>query len=216
MTEAEWLAANRPEPMLEFIRDRASERKLRLFACACCRRIVDWFPHQRKRSRRVLEVAEQYADGLTDEVMLVLARDGRCPCTSAARRGGVHAARAAIVEAVMAVPKQRTGASVPSLEPARESQERERAVQAALFRDLFCNPFSPAHTVGSSVLAWQERTVVKFASDIYQGRQFDRLPLLADALEDAGCTDAELLGHLRGPGPHVRGCWALDLVLSKS
>jgi len=54
------------------------------------------------------------------------------------------------------------------------------------------------------------------ATSIYEQRAFHRLPLLADALEDAGCTDAELLGHLRGPGPHVRGCWALDLVLGKS
>jgi hypothetical protein len=216
MTEAEWLAANKPEPMLEFIRGRASERKLRLFACACCRRILDRFPHQRERSRRVLEVAELYADGLTDEVMLVLARGAQCPCTSAARRGGVQAARAAIVEAVMSVPKKTTAGGVPSFEVARNGQERERAVQAALFRDLFGNPFGRAYKIGFSVLAWQERIVVKLASDIYQGRQFDRLPLLADALEDAGCNDAELLGHLRGPAPHVRGCWAVDLVLGRT
>jgi hypothetical protein len=215
VTEAEWLAAINPQPMLEFIRGRASERKLRLFACACCRRIFDRFPHRLKQSRRVVEVAEQYADGLTDEVMLVLARDAKCPCTSAARRGGAQAARAAIVEAVMAAPKETTGGRVPSSEAARKSQERERAVQAALLRDFFGNPFRRTYKVSSSVLAWQERTVAKLASDIYQGRLFDRLPLLADALEDAGCTDAGLLGHLRGPGPHVRGCWALDLVLAK-
>jgi hypothetical protein len=51
---------------------------------------------------------------------------------------------------------------------------------------------------------------------IYDERAFDRLPVLADALEDAGCADADLLGHLRGPGPHVRGCWAVDLILGKS
>jgi hypothetical protein len=198
MTEAEWLAANTPEPMLEFVRDKASERRLRLFACACCRRILDRRPNE--RSRRVLECAEQYSDGLTDEVMLVLAREAHCPCSSAARRGGVQAARAAIVEAATAV---RAGTT-------------ERAVLAVLLRDLFCNPFRAAHKVGSSVLAWQQRTVVTIASDIYHGRHFDRLPLLADSLEDAGCTDAELLGHLRGPGPHVRGCWAVDVVLGKS
>jgi hypothetical protein len=58
--------------------------------------------------------------------------------------------------------------------------------------------------------------VPKLARSIYDTRDFDRLAVLADALEDAGCTDAELLGHLRGPGPHVRGCWALDKVLGKS
>ncbi len=55
----------------------------------------------------------------------------------------------------------------------------------------------------------------KLAAAVYEERAFDRLPLLADALEDAGCTNAELLGHLRGPGPHARGCRALDLLLGK-
>jgi hypothetical protein len=58
--------------------------------------------------------------------------------------------------------------------------------------------------------------VANLAAVIYEERTFDRLPLLADALEDAGCTDTELLGHLRGTGPDARGCWAVDLVLGKS
>jgi hypothetical protein len=58
-------------------------------------------------------------------------------------------------------------------------------------------------------------SVQNLATSIYADHSFDRVPLLADALEDAGCTDAELLGHLRGPGTHVRGCWAVDLVLGK-
>jgi hypothetical protein len=57
--------------------------------------------------------------------------------------------------------------------------------------------------------------ILDLATSIYVSHAFDRIPLLADALEDAGCTDAELLGHLRGPGPHVRGCWAVDVVLGK-
>jgi hypothetical protein len=65
-------------------------------------------------------------------------------------------------------------------------------------------------------LACDGGVVPKLATAIYAGRTFDELPVLADALEDAGCTDAELLGHLRSPGPHVRGCWAVDLVLGKS
>jgi hypothetical protein len=57
--------------------------------------------------------------------------------------------------------------------------------------------------------------VSKLAQAVYEGRSFDRLPILADALEDAGCSAPELLGHLRGTGPHVKGCWALGLVLGK-
>jgi hypothetical protein len=94
---------------------------------------------------------------------------------------------------------------------------------AHLLSDVFGNPFRPAPSVDAAWLAWQDGTVAQLARAAYEDRrlpegQLDpaRLALLADALEDADCTDAELLGHLRGPGPHVRGCWALDLVLSKS
>jgi hypothetical protein len=62
---------------------------------------------------------------------------------------------------------------------------------------------------------WQDGTIPKLARAVYDGRAFDRLPFLADALEEAGCTDAALLGHLRGLGPHVLGCFALDAVLGK-
>ena len=66
-------------------------------------------------------------------------------------------------------------------------------------------------------------TAARLASAAYEDRNLPegtvdlvRLAVLADALEDAGCTDADLLGHLRGPGPHVRGCWAVDLILAKT
>ena len=63
--------------------------------------------------------------------------------------------------------------------------------------------------------AWLTSTVVSLAQPIYAERAFDRLPILADALEDAGCDNADTLTHCRSEGPHVRGCWALDLVLAK-
>jgi hypothetical protein len=91
----------------------------------------------------------------------------------------------------------------------------EPAEKAAFLRDLFGNPFRPL-AINPAWLAWNDGTVVKLAQSIYDDRAFDRLPILADALEDAGCNDAELLSHLRGPGPHVRGCWALDLILGRS
>jgi hypothetical protein len=87
------------------------------------------------------------------------------------------------------------------------------APAAALLRDLFGNPFRPAPRFDIGWLAWNGGTAAKVARGLYEGRAFDRLPLLADALEDAGCADADLLGHLRGPGPHVRGCWAVDSLL---
>jgi hypothetical protein len=86
---------------------------------------------------------------------------------------------------------------------------------AELLREVFGNPFRPV-SISRSVLAWNDGTVVKLARAIYDERAFDRLPVLADALEEAGCDHADLPGHCRAPGPHVRGCWAVDLLLNQS
>jgi hypothetical protein len=80
-----------------------------------------------------------------------------------------------------------------------------------LFREVLGDPLRPI-SVHSS---WLSSTIVALAQAIYDDRAFKRLPVLADALEEAGCTDAEILRHCRGPGPHVRGCWVVDLVLGK-
>jgi hypothetical protein len=78
----------------------------------------------------------------------------------------------------------------------------------SLVRDLF-GPLPLARTP----LSWKDGTVVPLAQAVYEDRAFDRLPILADALEDVGCTDHDLLGHCRGPGPHMKGCWAVDAIL---
>jgi hypothetical protein len=92
----------------------------------------------------------------------------------------------------------------------------------AFLHDIFGNPFRPV-TIAPAVLAWNDATVVRLAQAGYDERHLPagtldngRLAVLADALEEAGCTDADILGHLRGPGSHVRGCWAVDLCLGKS
>jgi hypothetical protein len=86
-------------------------------------------------------------------------------------------------------------------------------VAARVLRDVFW-PFPKRDELGG-LLAWEGGTVARLATAIYQECAFDQIAVLADALEDAGCTDKALLTHLRSPGPHVRGCWALDLVLGK-
>jgi hypothetical protein len=105
----------------------------------------------------------------------------------------------------------------------RTGTKTERSVQAIFLRDVVGNPFRPAPAVDPAWLECHGGTVAQLAHATYENRRLPegtlepvRLSLLADALEDAGCTDAELLGHLRSPGPHVRGCWAVDLVLGKS
>jgi hypothetical protein len=91
----------------------------------------------------------------------------------------------------------------------------ERAVLCSLLRDLFGNPLRLAPFPDPSWLAWRDGVVVKLAQAIYPGRAFDRLPVLADALEEAGCHDPDILAHCRQPGEHVRGCWLVDLLLGK-
>ncbi len=82
----------------------------------------------------------------------------------------------------------------------------------AVFRDIFGNPFRAAPFDP----AWRSPTAVSLASQMYEARDFAAMPQLADALRAAGCDDAAVLDHCRGPGPHVRGCWVVDLVLGKA
>ena len=100
----------------------------------------------------------------------------------------------------------------------RHSAQRgieQRKGQVSSLRDIF-NPFRTPPSVLPSWLAWNDGAVRKMAQVIYDDRAFDRLPILADALEDAGCDNADILAHCRGPGPHVRGCWVVDLLLGKT
>ena len=87
----------------------------------------------------------------------------------------------------------------------------EQSIACNLLRDIFSNPFRPI----TADPAWLTPTVQSIAAAIYQDRAFDRLLILADALEEAGCTDADVLLHCRRPGEHVRGCWVVDWVLGK-
>ena len=78
--------------------------------------------------------------------------------------------------------------------------------------DIFGNPFRPV----AFDPAWRTSTAVELARQMYEAREFSAMPILADALQDAGCENADVLGHCRGPGPHVRGCWVVDLLLGKA
>jgi hypothetical protein len=86
--------------------------------------------------------------------------------------------------------------------------------RAELLRDLIGNPFRQLG-IDAHWLAWNDATVLRIAQAIYNQRAFDRMPILADALEDAGCTDRAILDHCRRPGPHVWGCWVVDLLTGK-
>jgi hypothetical protein len=197
MTEAKWLACTDPIILAEFMQDRVSNRGMRLFAAACCRRL---WPQLSGESRRVVEVAEQYADGTAGVGERQAARALRSEGT------GDAATRAAVAESNDAML-----AAAPLAQGAVADIVGEDAHQTMLARDIFGNPFRPV----AFDPRWRTTDVIGLARGIYDERAFDRLPLLADALMDAGCADEQVIGHCRSEGPHVRGCWVVDLVLGK-
>jgi hypothetical protein len=219
MTEADWLACIDPEPMLEFLRGKASDRKLRLFACACCRR--GWFLLTRK-CRRSLETAERYADSEATVQKLYVARF-RAQVASRVYQRREQTAEGTLMSAVALACEQ--GSSSISI-AARNAAEGEsfpydptrvagaRREQALLLRCILGNPFY-ATSLNQTWLAWNDAATFKLAQAIYGQRCFDRLPILGDALEDAGCQSADILTHCRSQEPHVRGCWVIDLLLGK-
>jgi hypothetical protein len=246
MTEQEWLAATYPTPMLEFLKETTSERKLRLFACACCRRI--WSALKRSGSRKVVEVCEMYADGLTTSEKLktahVSAHDAfariqwtaegdeeTTPARATIYLGGGtdfyphrvagEAAAAFGVKAREQDYKRRKKARSTkwvddpvwnqhnSIYLAAEAEEER--TQTHLLRCVIGNPFHPVNVDPS----WLTSTVVALAEGIYRDRAFDRLPILYDALQDAGCDNEDVLNHCRSEGPHVKGCWVVDLFTGR-
>jgi hypothetical protein len=242
MTQAEWLASTDPTPMLGWLRGRArshqSNRKLRLFASACCRRI--WPLLTDERSRRGVEVGERYVDGLASQEECDLA--ARESHAAAAALCKIESARSAdggvcswlgdnsawyAASAASKVPDYgRFRGPADAAENAvyvAANRKAEESVQATLLRDVIGNPFRPSPHLPPAVLAWNDSTVRRIAEGIYEERQLPagtlsaaRLAILADALLDAGCEDEDLIAHCRGDGPHVRGCWAVDLILGKS
>lgn len=228
MTEAEWLACTDPQKMLEFLRGRASGRKLRLFACACCQRILPLFTDE--RSRRAVEVAEQFADGLASPLELEIGRveakaaiptrhpsKGLTVGGKAWREAKVTRAVARAAWDVVQIPVYASYAArqTNSVAEQRGLAWKGECWQPNLLRDIFGNPFHPV-TVDPPRLTWNGNTIPKLALSIYEERHFADLPVLADALEEAGCTDIDILDHCRRPGEHVRGCWVVDLLLGKS
>ena len=228
--EQEWPACTDPATMLRFLGGKASNRKLRLFSIACIRRGEHLF-----RDRDfwdAVEAIERFVDGT--------ARDRH---RAAARTTGLKIAKAEVkspsdepgkglgwelwqvatktinpretCELGKAAAAAFASAAVISLTSEKTSFPRaekiEREQQQAVLRDIFGNPFRPV-TIDPT---WRTQTVVSIAQGIFGERAFDRMPILADALEDAGCTEPDMLTHCRQPGVHVRGCWVVDLLLGK-
>jgi hypothetical protein len=189
MTEHDWLHGNDAGRLLAFVRSRISDRKLRLFAVACCRRLWDQLD---EHGRHAAEVAERYADGAASVEDLREARLKIAAWTAESLTCWIN------------------------FEESWPGHFQAFAAGAALddLRDIAGNPFRPV-TVPPEWRTWNDGMIVGMAQRIYDERAFERLPILADALEDAGCTDTAILKHCRQKGQHVRGCWVVDLILSK-
>jgi hypothetical protein len=229
MDEGQWLTCENPQRMLEFLRGRASNRKRRLFAVACCR--LAWRQTTDGRAGEAMTLAERYADEAATAVELRAACAAAWEAAKAAWSFGRTAEGAlARAAAAAAAPDRKYARSARiGLDPvligsrsiARDAVGGPRA-QAQLLRDLFGNPFRPPPPIDPHWLTWEAGTVKRLAQAAYDERDLpagtldqDRLAVLADALEEAGCQDVQILGHLRSGGEHYRGCHILDTLLGK-
>lgn len=234
MTEAEWLACTDPDRMLDFLSGKVSDRKLQLFAVGWCLQRVSGSLEMTCHAagggtdqlseagnatvaacRYAVETTERLADGQSSEAERIAAE-------AALRRlpdwGNwdllLWYMRALSLWAVSTGGQHRL--SLPPEAPyaagsANARNAHDRSHQAILLRDIFRGPLRSV----TFLPAWLTPTVISLARTIYDQRAFERMPELADALETAGCNDAQVLGHCKEPGPHVRGCWLVDIVLGK-
>jgi hypothetical protein len=208
MDETTWLSQDEPERLLRFAGRSASLRRLRLLGCACCRLI--WY-HIERDYRQLVPRIERYADGRLDGQALVDAL-GDVPWSRPLP------AEAMAVRDLVTVPSSALESAIAAARTAARlglAQGRQRV--CALIRDVF-RPFQAGSCERALVSADVRRLArATYAERSLPGGELDGagLAVLADALEEAGCAGEALLGHLRGAGPHVRGCWAVDLVLAR-
>jgi hypothetical protein len=200
--------------MLEFLQGRINDRKLRLFACACCRSHAVRRLLSSERSLAIIDAAERFVEGtLAWEVVANCGRDAppiRVHGRSSNPRRLPPPAQAE--GAVRALAFENAWDAAWGV--VREGVNLLGSTPCDLLREIVGNPHTPL-SANLLWLAWNEGTVRRLADGIHDDHAFDRLPILADALEDAGCTNEDILTHCRQPGEHVRGCWVVDLLLGK-
>jgi hypothetical protein len=213
---------------------------MQLYVCAWYRHCWQWL---NEPSRRLVETTELYADGLVNPDDFVKAKravartarkemaesgpDGPGPVGTGLLRQlrfdhppGWEGKNPSVIY-TLATEEDTEEERRLGYRPLTKEEEEERCrepltkYQIDSLRNLFGNPFRPV-IVNPSWLTWNGGTVPKLAQAIYDERRFQDLPVLADALEEAGCTNADMLDHCRLPGEHFRGCWAVDLCLAKS
>jgi hypothetical protein len=208
MTEKKWLACTDPQEMVRFlVEGKGSDRQLRLFGCACCRQVWDLLTDDCFRD--AIDIAERSADGQASAKELATAKKVSGAALERNGLAGVTGPRHCALGAAWSCTRNPQTAAMYPLWVFTEVSERKWEVQ--LLREIFNNPFRPV-TLDP---AWLTSKVQTLAQAIYDDRAFERMPELADALAEAGCNNEDILSHCRGPGPHVPGCWVVDLVLGR-
>jgi hypothetical protein len=233
MNETSWLCCTDPGLLLRFHERQLSARKLRLFACACTRRV--WPLLMRESARNAVLTAERYADGevgrgeLQSAKVAVRKALGATPLgtpweealmaalqATTEEIGSYSAATCARSAAVALDAAWRQQFARADLAPDKERMHLgapdECAWQCQILRDLV--PYHAA-ALDPAWLLWEGGQVLSLARTVYEERRWQDLPVLADALEEAGCRDEQILEHCRGPGPHVRGCWLVDQIIAR-
>jgi hypothetical protein len=222
MTEAQWRNCTSPEAMLNHLTKQASPRKLRLYAIGCCWRI--WSLLTDDRCRYAINKARDFVDGRATPVELEAAMRMVAAVAHVWGDIGSPAARASHALGGAAWAATKASAWEAAWDAAYDARmvardfipntdwEKERAWQATLLHDLFGNPFRPLR-IDPEWLLRNDGAAVQLARVIYDEDRFGDLPILADALEEAGCARADVLEHCRSGTPHYRGCWVVDAVL---
>ena len=218
MTEEEWLADTGLEKKVQHVSKQKHTRKLRLFSCGCCRQLAPWIKND--RLFQAIERAEKFADGELSESTLYKWYLEVIRLQRAVARPSYTAEIAVYypISSVCMIPKYYGYTSVwrtllhNNAIFGPEFSSTATALAYALFRDVFGNPFQPV--VLEEV--WQTSTAVALAKQMYESRDFSAMPILADAIQDAGYENDVVLNHCRDEKQvHVRGCWVVDLVLGK-
>jgi hypothetical protein len=228
MSMPDWLMTINPTPMLHYLDGRMSGRKMRLLVAGACLRINHLLPD---RCRIAATALELYADSLisTEKYREAWGQaEIECRmCATDPPDATMYAAESVLIPSPPTTPSVESALSIAAMaygtdaasrvseEVYDTAQELNRSFaaeeQAHLVRCLFGNPFTPVNLNS----AWLTSTVLALAHGIYSEKAFDGMPILADALQDAGCDNEDILSHCRSDGSHVRGCWVVDLLLGK-
>ncbi len=202
MTEDQWRACTDPRAIHDYHRFKKDPRRFRLLTVACMRMALPPDP----LVTHVLDVAEGFADGVASRADFLAARKRvRQAEKDKHPHAGLLGRYGGVTDDAM------EGLSVAVEKARRKYPTGGKAVECGLIRCIFGNPHRPT----AFDPKWLTPTVVALAGGIDAERAFDRMPVLADALEEAGCDEAEILRHCRGVGPHARGCWVVDGLLGK-